>query len=91
MAAALPIVASVIGGIGLGAALPGVIGGQADPTADFPVFPEETPSSIDDEIATQTDRNRALRRQAASRSRSLTNIQDNPITEDSLLRLLSED
>ena len=54
------------------------------------MFAEDTGSSVDDEISGQLQRNRNLRRQAASRSRSLTNIQDNLITEDSLLRLLSE-
>lgn len=90
MGGVLPAVGSILS-LGLvGSAI--ASGKEAAPSElDIPVFPEDSVSSIDDEIATQTDRNMALRRQAASRSRSLTNIQDNPITEDSLLRLLSEE
>lgn len=90
MAAALPIITAVAGGLSAGQTLfPGLLGGQADAGAEVPTFEQPQQSSIDDEIVSQTQRNQALRRQSASRSKSLTSLQQSPVSEDSLLRIIA--
>jgi len=90
MAAALPGITAIAGGLSVGQTLfPGLLGGQADAGSEVPTFEQPQPSSVDDEILSQTDRNIALRRQAASKSKSLTSLQNSPVTEDSLLRIIA--
>ena len=79
MAAAIPVIGFV------GQALFG--GGAQQP--QLPALEAPKSTAVDDEIASQTERNQAIRRSSASQSGSLTNIQDNPIEEDSLLRIIA--
>ena len=61
-----------------------------EPALEIPEFPQTDPDTgIDTELERQKQRMQDLRRQSASRSRSLTNITENPINPDSLLRLIS--
>lgn len=94
-AAVLPIVATVLGGLSVAQTLlPGVLGGQEAAGAEAPSF-DDTPfaddssSILEDELVSQTERNRQLRRQSAGQSQSLTNLQQSPTTEDSLLRIIA--
>ena len=90
MAAAIPIISAVAGGLSIGQTLfPGLLGGQADAGAEAPFLEEPQSSVVEDQIISQTARNQELRRQAASKSRKLTDIEENPITEDSLLRIIA--
>ena len=83
----LPILSGVGAALGIGTTVAGLIGGSGEQVPQF--LPEEQPSAFDDEVAGQSSRVDELRRQAISRSRTLTNIQDNPIDEGSLLTMLS--
>lgn len=70
---------------------PGILGGgQADGVAETPLLESPKDSLIDQQIVAQTEKNRELRRASASTQKTITNIQDNPIGEDSLLRLVAE-
>ncbi len=84
----LPILSGVGAALGIGTTVAGLIGGGDQ--QQVPEFlPPQQPSTFDDEVAGQSSRIDELRRQAISRSRTLTNIQDNPIDDNSLLTMLS--
>lgn len=83
---ALPAIAagfSLVQGV-----FPGLLGGGQ--AAQPPQLDATKSSIIDDQIAAQTEKNRELRRASAGTQKTITNIQDNPIGEDSLLRLVAE-
>ncbi len=83
----LPVLSGIGAALGIGTTVAGLVGGGGQETPEFLPPPENT--TFDDEAAGQASRQAELRRQAISRSRSLTNIQDNPVDEDSLLTMLS--
>lgn len=82
------IIAAPLEGLGQGlSALLGGFGG--DTPQEFPGLPDEKESVIDDEILSQQDKVRQLKRIQNKKNRSLTGLQDNPVDEDSLLRILA--
>jgi hypothetical protein len=87
--AALPAIAA---GLSLAQTVfPGLLGGQqAAGVAQAPLLDAPKETNVDRQIVAQTEKNRELRRLSATKSKTLTNIQDNPIGEDSLLRLVAE-
>lgn len=89
----LAILPLILSGITAGASIfPGLLGaGQAqDQGQGFPEPPVAENTTFDDEILSQTEKNRETRRIANRRSRALTNLQDDPIQSDSLLQILAE-
>ena len=83
----LPILAGVGSAIGIAQGVQSFTSGSGQQVPE--VLPAQETNTFDDEVAGQSSRVDELRRQAISRSRTLTNIQDNPIDEDSLLTMLS--
>ena len=83
----LPVLSGIGAALGIGTTVAGLVSGGRPQTPEF--LPPEENTSFDDEAANSNTRIDELRRQAISRSRSLTNIQDNPIDDDSLLNMLN--
>lgn len=82
----LPVLSGIGAALGIGTTVAGLVGGGQQQVPEF--LPPEDNTSFDDEVVNSNTRIDELRRQAISRSRSLTNIQDNPIDQDSLLTML---
>jgi len=84
----LPVLSGIGAALGIGTTVAGLVGGGGQQTPEF--LPPVENTTFDDEAANSNTRIDELRRQAISRSRSLTNIQDNPIDDDSLLSMLNK-
>ena len=88
MAFAIPVVSSILGGLATGLVSSPKQAPQI-PTFDQNIEVDDETSLFDEQAEQERLRNQIFRRQAASRSMSLTNLQDNPIEEESLLRIVA--
>lgn len=89
-AAALPFILPILSGVGSAVGIGSALGIFGDDGQEVPAFEQPVDNAaFDSQAGTENARIAELRRQAISRSRTLTNIQDNPVDEDSLLDMLS--
>lgn len=92
----IPVISSIALGLlgGLGTALGSNLIGSKQQAPEIPTFDQniqldDETSLFDEQAEEERLRSQIFRRQAASRSMSLTNLQDNPIEEESLLRIVA--
>ncbi len=82
------IIAAPLQGLGQGiSGFFNAFGGDVEQQDPFQL-PEEKESIIDDEILSQKDKATQLKRLQNKKNRSLTALQNNPVEEDSLLRII---